>query len=524
MQLLPLLLFCATAIAAGLGNDAPDHFLSYMVSGLTQDSPEACRAIHKEDGGLASMHLYIDAIEATSAIDLIRVPILIMKVTDSGNFTKDYVFDREFMRYDDMVDTDKDIFKIEAQEGAPQIDKSRLLNEYMIPDPKDEKEHAHVDIVFDVPVSGIYCAIIAVPENKGISKLDVALQLSNSFGRLDYGSYMVYKQLKYGILIGVTLLAYLIYYILRFKVGSDFQKLNSVSLISKAVIFRIMVPLQALLIARWFFLFVSNHYVPAEHRLLAFFDGLMTWADIIFTVYVRFCTLLFAMGYGVIYSLGKGPGAYNRIPYSSLKVAFGLFAANIAAMTVNFLVKSSGNSSGKAVSAPFLDPSRSHAFLIPQILEMLTSMFSIVWLVASLTYYFKTQKIISSFPANGNTASEREAVSSNTASNFKKSLMVIFVMPILVSTVSFAFLVIGFMRDSFSNLSLDNDGHRVDPRIVASMMETSVLDPLVYKVIVWSSLLEVYGSVAILYFLWIRSNNGLVTKEVDVNEYDVDSE
>ena len=55
-------------------------------------------------------------------------------------------------------------------------------------------------------------------------------------------------------------------------------------------------------------------------------------------------------------------------------------------------------------------------------------------------------------------------------------------------------------------------------------MEYAALDSKIYKSMVWSLLLEVYGSVALLYFIWIKNNNGLVTKETVVDEYEVDSE
>lgn len=522
-----IFLLCAFGALASVSSDGAFMLQSHLMSDLTLDNHEACRLISKDTSGTATMHLYIDKIDSTSEIEKIKIPILIMRASDTDNFTLDYVFEGEKPPYEKLIDDKTTTFKLETKKDAPKIDQSRLLNDYMVADPRDGKAHEHVDIIFDVPESGIYCALIAVPENSGLSNLKVVINSVNSHGLLDFAGWVVYKQLIYGILVGLALVAYLIYYILRFKVGSNFQNLNSVSLISKGIIFRVLIPLQVLLIVRWFFFFVSNHYSPSEHKLLAFFDGLLLWADACFNIYINFCILLFAMGYGVIYSIGKGSSSYNKIPYSSWRLAKVLFVGNLVALTLNFVFRASGIIQYDKVQFAELamGPMEGRSFkLIPEILLLLNGVFPIVWLIVSLSHYFKTQKLIANFPGNGNDVGEREIASSKTSKCFKMSILVVFVMPIFVFTMTSIVLVVGLLRKSSLNFSFGQDGRIENSGELVRLMEYAALDSKIYKSMVWSLLLEVYGSVALLYFIWIKNNNGLVTKETVVDEYEVDSE
>lgn len=522
-----IFLLCAFGALASVDSDGAFVLQSYLMSDLTLDNHEACRLISKDGSGAATMHVYIDRVESTSNIDKLKIPILIMRASDTDNFTVDYVFEGERSPYEKLIDEKTTTFDLKTKKGAPKIDPSRLLNDYMVPDPRDGNTHEHVDIVFEVPESGIYCALIAVPDNSGLSKLRLVLNTVNSHGLLDFSSWVIYKQLLYGILVGVALVVYLIYYILRFKVGSNFQNLNSVSLISKGIIFRVLIPLQLLLIFRWFFFFVSNHYAPSEHKLLAFFDGLLLWADSCFNVYIHFCVLLFAMGYGVIYDIGKSSSSYNKIPYSSWRLAKALFIGNLAALTLNFVFRASGMVLYDKVnfSELALGPTNGGSFqIVTGLLVAVTGIYPIVWLIVSLSHYFKTQKLISNFPATGNDAGEREAASLKTSKCFKRSILVIFVLPIFVFTMTCIVLVVGILRKSSLNFSFAEDGRLQNSGEIVRLVEYAALDSRVYKAMVWTLLLEVYGSVALLYFIWIKNNNGLVTKETVVDEYEVDSE
>lgn len=523
-----IFLLCAFGALASVNSDGAFMLQSYLMSDLTLENHEACRLISKDTSGAATMHLYIDSIYSTSEIEKIKIPILIMRAADTDNFTLDYVFEGERLPYEKLIDDETTTFKLETKKDAPKIDQSRLLNDYMVADPRDGNNHEHVDIIFDVPESGIYCALIAIPDNSGLSKLEVAISAVNSHGLLDFAGWVIYKQLIYGILMGLGLVAYLIYYILRFKVGNNFQNLNSVSLISKGIIFRVLIPLQLLLIVRWFLFFVSNHYAPSEHKLLALFNGLLLWADACFNVYIHFCILLFAMGYGVIYNIGKGLSSYNKIPYSSFRLAKVLLIGNLANLTLSFLFQASGMSEYNKLhfTELVLESSMgggSFQILI-WLLLVISGIFPIVWLIVSLSHYFKTQKLIANFPGNGNDAGEREVASSRTSKCFKRSILVIFVMPIFVFTMTCIVLVVGMLRKSSLNFSFEQDGKIENSGEIVRLMEYAALDARIYKSMIWSLLLEVYGSVALLYFIWIKNNNGLVTKETVVDEYEVDSE
>merc|ERR1712080_498613 len=124
--------------------------------------------------------------------------------------------------------------------------------------------------------------------------------------------------------------------------------------------------------------------------------------------------------------------------------------------------------------------------LIPEILLLLNGVFPIVWLIVSLSHYFKTQKLIANFPGNGNDVGEREIASSKTSKCFKMSILVIFVMPIFVFTMTSIVLVVGLLRKSSLNFSFGQDGRIENSGELVRLMEYAALDSKIYKSMVWS--------------------------------------
>lgn len=526
-------LFLVLFFAVGAWARYPhDQFVlqSLVFSELGLEDSSACRLIKKDNAGDAYMDLYIDKIKSSSNdLSKVKIPLLVMRATDSDNFTTDFVFDAPSLKYSEVIDEKTKKFKVETKKDTPKIDESRLLNDYLIPNPKDGKDHEQVNIKFTVPESGMYCALIAVPPESKLSELKVTMKVKHSHGWLDYGSWVIYRQLSLGIALGAFLVGYLFYYILRFKVGRNFQNLNTVSLISKAVIFYVLVPFEGLLILRWLLLSVSNRIYLGDHGFLNFLDEVLIAADSCFNVYLHYCILLFAMGYGVIYSIGKTATSFSKMPYSSLKTATILLVSNIVAYLLNFIIILSSEYVYGTLSdneSLFGSSNGDLSFLLPQALLLVAGLFPIVWLIVSLSLYFRTQKVIANFSGQGDEATERERTSTQTSKGFKLSILVIFVMPVFIFTLTFILLVVGILKKSgllLPSTSVVEDGELTSKALI-HLFETTALNSMVYKFMVWSQLLEVYGSVALLYFIWIRNNNGLIIKANNVEEYEVDSE
>ena len=108
--------------------------------------------------------------------------------------------------------------------------------------------------------------------------------------------------MKYVIVLAIILFIYLLNYILKFKVGKDFKDLDSVSVISKAVIFS-FIPIYScqFLYVDWVILENNFFDTSKDSMLMNLAKQGAQFLSIAFNTYTICILLLFSMGYGVIY-------------------------------------------------------------------------------------------------------------------------------------------------------------------------------------------------------------------------------
>lgn len=244
----------------------------------------------------------------------LKIPVLLFRYEDILNFTRlpSFVeFDRGYasnyssnnLNWDNyflknLVDFEENKFILDLYEGYNEIDELRLYNGFLVAS-EDNSNYEAVLPVFD---SGMYCVYIAPPIDKDI--LIISAPVSIRYSRL-YSTDMLYAhycETKYTIGVGLLLLAYLVHNTLRFIEGRQLG-IENMPIISKTVIFYLLVPLLSLISLEWLIIFIEIH-CNLNSRKIRFFEYFRLtneWTQLNWKILLRFYVLLFTMGYGVIY-------------------------------------------------------------------------------------------------------------------------------------------------------------------------------------------------------------------------------
>ncbi|EGW32844.1 uncharacterized protein SPAPADRAFT_49780 [Spathaspora passalidarum NRRL Y-27907] len=529
-QLLLLLsYFFAAILAAGSGPTILD-----IKNGVI------CSPVVQSKSMKAHIHLYVDTIDTkdSSIIDSLRFPVLIFRAPYVYNFTNipspelyyDSYISNKAELYKDILDTKNAKFKLEPFEGF-NIDQEKVWNDFITLDHKIKEEEKHVDVDFVVPESGIYCVYIAPPHDQGITDIRVPVQFKNEYGNLLYNEYKVYSQLKWVVLFGIVLFAVLFNHILKL-IGKDFKNMNQLSIISKGIIFYILGPFVTVTAFQWFCLFITNHFNSSSSGsiLLSFSKLVNAW----FNIYTQFVFLLFTMGYGVIYYHDGQSPQYRMFPKKQFSRIFGLFIANLVVIfLLSFLDVTSSKTQyfhGIVGGVEVNESTPSMRVLIAGALNLVILLFALFWGIAPIVYYFKTKKLIASFPPTGSESNYTERV----VKSFRLSIWIILGLPIVI-----VFVVVYFSVEKLQNAQnsipvLPTPTSELREIVYNSAMkfwnyEILELQPSVFLGIVWSSWAYSFVLVISVFFIWVKDNNGLIIdpqandpiQYADVSEFNI---
>lgn len=410
-------------------------------------------------------------------------------------FTQLYPENKDHL-YKQMLDGEGK-FKLGAAEG------------YSVDDLKYWSGIIDKDVKFAIPTSGIYCVYIAPNQEKEFDfKLPVVFR--NYYGNLNYSEYLIYSQLKYVIALAIILFAALFNYILRFKVGKDFQNMDSISVISKTIILLILAPFIAVYIFDWFVLLLRNNFEGSHQKsfvlsVLRFFSQ---FGDALYGAFTSYAVLLFSMGFGVIYYYNGNSQHYRLFPQESMKKITAFFFLNIIVLLLYSL-------SLQGTSQNYLVGVQQNAFdgKFTALFGALASLFALSYYILSVIFYFKTKKTIATFPPASDAESTDKIVSA-----FNKSFFVILVLPFI--TTLLAGIVAGiFMVNSAGNVP-DFPQHTDRDTIYQSALTILVFENSFKGVllpIVWSNWIYFFALIISIFFIWIKDNNGLI---VDHNAND----
>lgn len=477
----------------------------------------------------AAVSLYIKNIAGTdeSKFTDLKIPTLVFRYLHIANFSNlppIQRFDSEYRaRFNEEatgIPLKDNKFDLKLESGYSSIDEEKIYNDYVTPEKADGSDSEHVDVIFPVKEDGYYCVYVVPPTDIGLTDVQIPVRFYNSYGNLPYLRYVAYTQLKYIILVGLGLAGLLIHAILKYRVGDDFKNLNNVSLISKAVIFYILLP-EILL---WIFTYISegltNVFSPTDDPstflgLVALFNQ---WAVQIINAFQCYCFLLFVMGYGVMYYHKGSSRNYRRFPTKLSKLSFRLFISNVVIATIALFQYKITESFNVVLGDPsgnqLLDGSLGQTATL--VLSGILGIYGIVWFALTFVFYFKTKKTIASFaPVTTNAEEDATIANSKIIQSFRRSILIIFLIPVILG-ISTGFITFYRLSGSFEKLGFTPGVERVpNSYIFFETQEMLLKNPCVLMLMFWaasgSQLLTVLG----IYLVWIKDNNGLVVDEKD---------
>lgn len=491
---------------------------------LNSKSGAICSRV-KQHKGKGSIKVY-----GTKLSQDIKIPTFIFHYIDLLNFTNIPRVEKYYQDYPNN-DLPNDLFLDDKFNIIPnkksQFDSAKIYNGYI---------DSTKDVEFIVPQSGIYCVYIGeLNDDNNKKDVEVPVDFKNSYGNLDYPSYMFYWQLKYTIFFSIVLFGYLFNYILRFKIGEDFKNLDSISVISKAIIFWVLIPHIMLNIYYWILLAFKNNFISSSQNSFfvnwaTFFSEFIVQA---YGIYTHGLLLLFSMGYGVIYYHNGDSHHYRMFPQKTFtKILVFLFIYLI--ITYLYLLLMNHPSEKYPFLAGFgnLSLADDKSSKWSSIFGGLSGLFSLILFILTMYNYFQTKKTIAKFPPSSNDSDSTQKV----VSAFRKSILIFLVLPIVIVLIG---AIIGginmFKKLSDINLPTppSSDIPVEDYQSVINFYALENTFGTLVEPILISSWIYFFTAVISIFFIWIKDNNGLIIDRnvndpieyADVSQFDVsDSE
>ena len=457
--------------------------------------------------------------------DDLKVPVLLFRYEDILNFTtlpsyeeydKGYTsnysssklnWESYFLK--DTVECEENKFILNLYDGYNEIDEKRIYNGFL----DASKENGNNEAVLPVKKSGMYCVYIAPPIDKNIKIMSAPVHFR--YSRL-YSSNMWYShycQTKYIIGVGLLLAAFLIKDTLKFTKDKQLS-ITNMPIISKAVIFYVLVPLLSFISLEWLSIFIETHCNLTSRKICFFEYFRLTneWIQRNWKILLRFYVLLFTMGYGVIYYHRGASRTFSKMPKRTKNVAWSLFITNIILSNAN---KAYDKYDTYLMTYPI--------GFICTLCSFGSFIFPFVWYFVSFIYYFKTKNIIKKLPP---TSTVTEGIDANTRimKAFKQSSLVIFISPTISGLAWFSSYARVAIKTFFSMMNeisseLDVSDEELSRELLIKLVKLShyimrfTQDTMMSSFDEWPGAMKIYLTIALLYVIWIRNNNALVVED-----------
>lgn len=199
-----------------------------------------------------------------------------------------------------------------AVEKLGQLPKSTLMNEFTV-----LRKGKNRVFQLNLEESGVYCAMVAVSHKVTPKTLSFQLRTKSPNGSLD--SQQV---LGFDILLRLTI-AGLVFLAIAAKKYSDLKskKLAREPILLESIVFKILLPLEAILATWCLFLCLLRNAEPFTFAssVLTSCNAFLHYLFQIQRYFVQFGLLLFASGYGLLYNFGDKSASYSSFPPGKLK-------------------------------------------------------------------------------------------------------------------------------------------------------------------------------------------------------------
>ncbi|CUM52568.1 unnamed protein product [Debaryomyces tyrocola] len=457
----------------------------------------------------------------------LKVPVLLFRYEDILNFTtlpsreeyeKGYTsnysssnlnWDNYFLK--NSVDFEENKFILDLYEGYNEIDEKRIYNGFL---------DRYTEAVLPVYESGMYCVYLAPPIEQNFD-VRFYLKVQNSKFYSSDMRYTNYRQTIYIIVAGLLLTVFLINDILKFSTDKRL-KIRNVPIISKVVLFYILIPVVLFVSLEWLVVFIELHCNLSNRKIRYFkyFHLAIEWIQTNWNILLQFYILLFTMGYGVIYYHKGASRTFSKMPKRNKNLALSLFITNIILSNTQ---KQCLACVRYLMSFPTLALYKDMIRFISMVWLYGQLVFPFIWYFVSFIYYLKTRSIIKKLPRTLTRTEEIDAIT-RIVRAFKQSILVVFISPTispLARLIAYGPLSIKSSRSAQNDFTLqlsliDNDLLReslislvksINDKFMRTKLHEMSLDRA------WPGALEIYLTIGLLYVIWIRNNNALVVED-----------
>ena len=486
-----------------------------------QDFGAACSYLNSKESLPSKFTLRVDLAED------VTVPYLIFHYRDLLNFTNVPTMGSYFSKYEGSDSRQKlyeqvledGEFKLALNEGF-ELDQDKIWKGKVEKKAKRDDDSSESGVLIElIPKSGVYCMYIAPPPNTSVH-----LAVKQSHGYLPYINYLMYSQNKIAILIAIGLFAYLLHYTIQFKIGPNFSNLNSLSLISRAMVFYVLPPFILLWFIDLISGFVKNHVAENNNYFFHLMDFSTVWLNQVISVMLQLFILLFSMGYGVIYCLRESQN-YLNIPRNSQYIASALFFGNIVAISLWLLqlLFSRTRDPFSVLDNGIVSRLNFENKLI--VFNLFVSIFPLLWFITSMVFYFKTKKTLAKFPPVSSLEENAVVKNNQTVTSFRRSILVIFVLPVFISFLGIGIGIYKMLNSDMSSLtdlipqtpqSPSKQAMLESVLMVAQMEMTLLTGFLVWAV--WTNYLNLFLTIGLIFAIWIKTNAGIVLVDEGFDE------
>lgn len=434
----------------------------------------------------------------------LRLPTLVIHLTDIFNFTN-----IPLMEDFNGLSKDKKSRLIEEDKFMliPKKDynQQELLNSYLSLEDDD-----HGVLTFNVEKSGFYCVYIVPPPE--LSELKVPLIYHNSYGLLNYFEYVIYSQSAYWIII-LALITFVLFRNLFAGIGKNFENLNNISVISKVSVFYVLFPTLGFLLVLTINDFILNSY-EVKPWFFVFTRIVIDDLIILISNVYGYMILLFCMGYGVLYYHRKTK-SFQQLPRANFRYANILLALNLGISSLVIINGIFVNSSSAVIIGPETFDARpsSTGESIDSFLRLFQGLIKFVVYVSSIRFGFKTMKVIREYPPYSSSVENYVEKNQNLAKAFKRSLYIIFLVPIYAVLAVSALIMYSTIQDFSKDYSTHPEVTQDEISYIAQDLVINHGKYLYYQM--WDMYLISIFIIISLYYLWVRGNQGLV---IDLEE------
>lgn len=449
------------------------------------------------------------------------IPFLIFKYTEfehaylpsAKTYVQSYV-DSKSALYEQVIDPNTNGFKLTFKADAPTPALDTFDTGFLALD----EEH-----VFNAPSLGFYCVYIAPPITDNLQDLTVSLSFKNSHGSLPFFDYITYQNRKVAILVGTGIFAYLLHYIIKFKVSSDYRNFDSISIISKSVILYVLFPIVVLNAIQCFTAFLEN-FVSSEssvNNIFQFLNWGNVWLSTVFDSTFSLFVLLLSMGYGVMYD--NIANLRLPLPPSQWRIAKYLFAGSLVVRTLMVLSYMASpiesifviNDLGQLSPLPMEGSYPSENMLNLSVYFVGASgLIQLAWFVMTMTYYIRTRKVLAHFaPVSDAPSSDTLEKNERIIKAFRRSILVIFVLPVFIGFLAVFVLVWMLVHSKAAQIPVSAPTDTMRLSVAQVLYSETFLSSGVAAINIWSTWLYIFVGVALIFGIWIKDNNGLLVNE-----------